>query len=63
MCGELMLQGQRLALDHIVPRALGGQTTRSNVRIVHYADNHRAGSQLGNAMQQARRSQTGRGRR
>jgi 5-methylcytosine-specific restriction endonuclease McrA len=42
-----MLKTQRLALDHRTPIALGGQTTLSNVRIVHHRCNHRAGSQLG----------------
>jgi 5-methylcytosine-specific restriction endonuclease McrA len=46
-CPGLMLQHHRLALDHRIPVALGGQTTLENVRIAHHDCNQRAGSKLG----------------
>jgi 5-methylcytosine-specific restriction endonuclease McrA len=50
-----MLATQRLALDHRVPIAKGGQTTRSNCRIVHYRCNYLAASRLGTANRLRRR--------
>jgi 5-methylcytosine-specific restriction endonuclease McrA len=58
LCGYVMHRTQRLALDHIVPVALRGQTVIGNVRIVHDRCNHLRGSQLGNARQH-RPSRTG----
>jgi 5-methylcytosine-specific restriction endonuclease McrA len=51
LCGYVMHRTHRLALDHVVPVAIGGQTVIGNVRIVHYRCNHLAGSQLGNTRQ------------
>ena len=49
-CPGLMLQHQRLALDHRIAVALGGTTTHDNVRITHHDCNQRAGSRLGGTM-------------
>jgi len=49
-CPGLMLQHQRLALDHRIAVALGGTTTLENVRITHHDCNQRAGSRLGATM-------------
>ncbi len=49
LCGWPMLRSQRLDLDHIVPRALGG-TLADGARIVHARCNRSAGARLGNSM-------------
>jgi 5-methylcytosine-specific restriction endonuclease McrA len=54
LCGWPMHRTQRLALDHIIPMALGGQTVIGDVRIVHERCNAIAGSQLGNTRRQRR---------
>lgn len=53
-CGQLMLQGQDLDLDHDqLPRALGGRAGQG--RMAHRSCNRRAGSLLGAAMRRARK--------
>jgi len=45
-CPGIMQQHHRLALDHVIAIAVGGQTVRDNVRISHHDCNQRAGSRL-----------------
>lgn len=52
-CGTPM--DETAQLDHIVPRALGGQSTRDNVRMLCRGCNHRLGSELGNQRQREAR--------
>lgn len=48
-CGQLMLQGQDLDLDHTgLPRALGGRPGQG--QMAHESCNRSAGSRLGNAL-------------
>ena len=47
-CHRPMRTGQKLELDHIVPRSQGGETTWENTRLTHKACNQRAGCILGN---------------
>lgn len=54
-CVGLMLEGQRLHLDHGHPRALGGRTGDGTGQIAHAACNQRAGARLGRAIQLRRR--------
>lgn len=53
-CGQPMLRGQPLDLDHAVPRALGGD--RGPRRIAHAACNRRAGSHLGRRLARAKKT-------
>lgn len=53
-CGQPMLPGQRLQLDHGLPRALGGRTGDGTGRITHGACNEKAGARLGRALQSRR---------
>jgi 5-methylcytosine-specific restriction endonuclease McrA len=46
-CGLPMLIGQKLELDHSIPRALGG---RHGDRMAHAVCNRRAGARLGQAI-------------
>lgn len=45
-CGCVMLKGQALDLDHVIPRAFGGKD--GPVRIAHAGCNRSAGARLGN---------------
>jgi 5-methylcytosine-specific restriction endonuclease McrA len=48
LCGAVMLEDQKLHLDHKVPRRLGGSSDWSNLQIVHAVCNLRkAGRQFG----------------
>lgn len=51
-CGQPMFRGQRLHLDHSVPRAVGGEGPR---RLVHGRCNESAGAKLGNRLRRDRR--------
>lgn len=51
-CGELMLRGQNLDLDHVTPRVLGG--VDGPTRMAHSRCNRRAGARLGNAIRWGR---------
>jgi hypothetical protein len=53
LCGNLMLEGQPLDLDHVLPRVMGG--AGGPVRMVHRRCNRRAGARLGNRLQKRRR--------
>jgi hypothetical protein len=48
LCGYLMVQGQRLDLDHVIPRKYGG--IGGPVRIVHASCNRSQGARLGNRL-------------
>lgn len=50
-CPGLMLEGQKLHLDHGRPRALGGRTGDGTGQIAHAGCNQRAGARLGRAIQ------------
>lgn len=52
LCGNVMLPGQRLHLDHSLPLALGGST---GDRITHGRCNERAGARLGNRLRGLKR--------
>ena len=52
-CGEIMLKGQPLDLDHVIPRVMGG--AGGPVRMVHAVCNRRHGAQLANWMRGERR--------
>lgn len=39
LCGELIADGERVNIDHIVPRSRGGSGERGNLRAVHRACN------------------------
>lgn len=52
LCGELMMNGQKLDLDHSIPLSRGGFV---GDRIVHHRCNMKAGSALGNETQRLRR--------
>ena len=53
LCGRVMLEGQHLDLDHVIPRVMGG--AGGPVRIAHRSCNRRLGARLGNRMRGARR--------
>ncbi|SCL32029.1 hypothetical protein GA0070616_4376 [Micromonospora nigra] len=55
-CGQPMLQGQDLDLDHAQPRALGGH--HGPRRMAHAHCNRAAGSRLGAQLRRARRATT-----
>lgn len=57
LCGDLMLRGQRLDLDHAVPRVLGGPDAGPR-RIAHARCNRSAGSRLRHRLDRARRAAT-----
>ena len=59
LCGRIM--DRTSELDHIIPRAQGGQTIRGNCRIICAPCNHKRGAQLGgrNAHRTARRTADG----
>ena len=46
LCGELMVEGQALDLDHIVPRAFGGRAEDGQVQIAHARCNRANGSRI-----------------
>jgi 5-methylcytosine-specific restriction endonuclease McrA len=53
-CTGLMLKGQALDLDHVVPRALGLAAAEAGPRrIAHTRCNRRAGSRLGHQRRRA----------
>lgn len=52
MCNRVMHRVQRLDLDHLIPRALGG--ANGPRRIVHASCNRRAGAELGRRLARAR---------
>ena len=43
-CGEPAREDDPLTLDHVVPRAQGGETTRDNCRAAHASCNSSAGA-------------------
>lgn len=51
MCGEVMSADQSLDLDHVVPRAVGGD---GPVRIVHTSCNRSEGAKFGNRLRAVR---------
>jgi 5-methylcytosine-specific restriction endonuclease McrA len=53
-CGTVITRANA-QLDHRVPRALGGQTSRQNCRIICAPCNHARGSSLGGQVAKARR--------
>lgn len=53
MCGRLMLRGQDLDLDHVVPRMVGGPDSGPR-RIVHASCNRKAGANLRWRVERAR---------
>ena len=53
LCGNLMLEGQPLDLDHVQPRVMGG--AGGPVRMAHRVCNRRAGARLGNRIRKQRR--------
>jgi 5-methylcytosine-specific restriction endonuclease McrA len=56
LCGQLMLQGQALDLDHAVPRAHGLAAAEAGPkRMCHTRCNRRAGSRLGHQRRAALR--------
>lgn len=55
ICGLVMLEGQRLELDHVIPLALGGYNGPR--RMVHRECNRARGRALGLAQQQRARWQ------
>jgi len=52
-CGGPMYRGQKLELDHLIPRAYGG--TDGPVALAHQYCNRRAGAVLGNKSPKRRR--------
>jgi 5-methylcytosine-specific restriction endonuclease McrA len=44
LCGEPARPDDPLVADHVVPRAAGGETTRSNLRAAHGSCNSRRGA-------------------
>jgi 5-methylcytosine-specific restriction endonuclease McrA len=57
-CGEIMLRGTKLHLDHRIPKEVGGTDDLWNLRIVHAECNLiRAGRQFGKRASHPKRSQ------
>jgi hypothetical protein len=47
ICGLPAKPGDQLVCDHVLPRALGGPSTRANLRAAHRSCNGRRGQELG----------------
>jgi 5-methylcytosine-specific restriction endonuclease McrA len=58
-CGQLVTPDQAWQVAHIVPAAMGGDTTLDNCRPAHRSCNARAGAQLGNALARKARDDAG----
>lgn len=59
-CGRMVTREEKWHVAHIIPAALGGQTTLENVGVAHASCNTRAGAKLGNAIARgARQSESG----
>jgi 5-methylcytosine-specific restriction endonuclease McrA len=54
-CGHPMYRTQRLELDHVIPRALGG--IGGQTRLTHALCNRRMGGRLGGRMRARQRAQ------
>lgn len=54
LCGDLMLKGQPLDLDHVNPR-WGAQNAPGPFRMAHARCNRRLGAMLGNRLRAARK--------
>ena len=55
LCGEPAHPDDRLEVDHVVPRAKGGATVRSNLRAAHASCNRGRGSRGGGQLEGDRR--------
>ena len=54
LCGFPARPHDPLTLDHVLPVALGGTTTRDNVRAAHRSCNSRRGARLGAVLRRRR---------
>ena len=55
LCGQVMVKGQALDLDHALPIALGGANAKPNtMRITHATCNRRAGVRVREYLRRAR---------